>query len=302
MSKTAKIWLAVGAALVVLGSILFVGAMATCDWDFTKLSTVTYVTNTYKPRGEFDKISIDAATTEIELVLTDEEACRIVCVEAEKVKHSASVENGTLVIDTVDTRKWYDHICISLGTPKMTVYLPQSEYASLVIETNTGDITIARDFSFQTVEIEGDTSDLDCFASVADTMKVELSTGDIYVDTVTAGRLDLTTDTGDIKICSATVEQDVELETDTGAITLENVVAAGRLSVQSDTGDVRFEGSDAIRITVKTSTGDVSGTLRSEKVFITETSTGRISVPKTATGGTCEITTSTGDINIRIQQ
>ena len=302
MSKTAKIWLAVGAALVVLGSILFAGAMATCDWDFTKLSTVTYVTNTYKPRGEFDKISIDAATTEIEMVLTEEDACRIVCFEAEKVKHSASVENGTLVIDTVDTRKWYDHICISLGTPKMTVYLPQSEYASLQIETNTGDITIARDFSFQTVAVEGDTSDVDCFASVTNAMEVELSTGDIYVNATTVGHLDLTTDTGDIKIHSANVKQDVEIETDTGAITLKNVVAAGRLSAQSDTGDVRFEDSDAARITVKTSTGDVSGTLLSEKVFITETSTGRISVPKTATGGTCEITTSTGDISIRIQQ
>ena len=64
---------------------------------------------------------------------------------------------------------------------------------------------------------------------------------------------------------------------------------------------MRFENSDAAQISVKTSTGDVTGTLLSEKVFITETSTGTIRVPKTITGGKCEITTSTGNIKIDIK-
>lgn len=49
------------------------------------------------------------------------------------------------------------------------------------------------------------------------------------------------------------------------------------------------------------STGDVTGTLLSEKVFITETGTGSVNVPKTVTGGKCEIKTSTGDIQIEIR-
>ena len=83
---------------------------------------------------------------------------------------------------------------------------------------------------------------------------------------------------------------------------MKNVVATGTISIKSDTGDVRFEGSDAIEISVKTDTGDVTGTLLSEKVFITETATGRVNVPKTTSGGKCEITTETGDINISIKQ
>lgn len=62
-----------------------------------------------------------------------------------------------------------------------------------------------------------------------------------------------------------------------------------------------FDGSDAAEIYVRTSTGSVKGTLLSEKVFITETSTGSVSVPKTVTGGKCEIRTSTGDIQIEIR-
>ena len=51
---------------------------------------------------------------------------------------------------------------------------------------------------------------------------------------------------------------------------------------------------------VETDTGDVTGSLLSDKVFITKSDTGSIDVPKTVTGGKCEITTDTGDIKIEI--
>lgn len=302
MSKTTKIWLIIATALVALGAMIFVGVMAQYDWDFTKLSTVTYVTNTYEVSDEFDKISINVDTTEIEFAPTENETCSIVSFEAEQVKHSATAQNGTLIISTVDTRKWYDHICISLGSPKMTVYLPQNEYASLIIETDTGDINIPKDFAFDKIEIDGDTSDVSCFAPVANVLDIELSTGDIIIDSITADQIKLTATTGEIAVNSVTAKNNIDIETDTGTITLKNVVATGTISIKSDTGDVRFEGSDAIEISVKTDTGDVTGTLLSEKVFITETSTGSINVPKTTSGGKCEITTSTGDINISIKK
>ena len=71
--------------------------------------------------------------------------------------------------------------------------------------------------------------------------------------------------------------------------------------IERSTGDITFDGCDADTIKVKTSTGDVSGTLLTEKIFFTETSTGDIHVPKSMTGGACEITTDTGDIEISIR-
>ena len=321
MSKTTKIWLITATALVTLGAILFAGVMEQYDWDFTKLSTVTYVTNTYEVSDEFDKISINVDTTEIEFVPTENETCSIVSFQAEEVKHSVAVQNGTLIISTVDTRKWYDHICISLGSPKMTVYLPQAEYASLIIETDTGDVNIPKDFAFDKIEIDGNTSDVNCFSPVANVLDVELSTGDIIIDGITADQVKLTTTTGEIAVNSVTAKNNIDIETDTGkvklsnatcsnfvaesdtgTITLKNVMATDTISIESSTGDVRFEGSDANEISVRTDTGDVTGTLLSKKVFITETSTGRINVPKTTSGGKCEITTATGDINISTKQ
>ena len=65
-----------------------------------------------------------------------------------------------------------------------------------------------------------------------------------------------------------------------------------------DFPDVRFEGCDAGELSVRTDTGDVTGTLLSGKVFLVQSDTGRVEVPKTVSGGRCEIATDTGDILI----
>lgn len=319
MSDAVKIWLTVAAALVTLGLILFAGAMIENGWDFNKLGTVSYTTNIYDVDGDFESISIDVETTGIEFAPADNGRCKIVFFEDEKVRHSASVQNGTLVIDTVDTRKWYEHISFSFEQPKMTVYLPRNEYESLFIETDTGDIAIPKDFSFDTLKIDGDTSDVDCFASASHGIEIKLSTGGIRLEEIATEQLKLTTDTGRIQINTADIGANIAIETDTGkveltdtscndlyaesdtgSITLKNVIGAGSFTIESDTGDIVFDRSDAAEISVKTDTGDVTGTLLSDKVFLTETSTGRISVPKTITGGKCELKTSTGDIKIEV--
>ena len=78
------------------------------------------------------------------------------------------------------------------------------------------------------------------------------------------------------------------------------VIALESFSVKRSTGDVKFNSCDAAEIYVKTDTGDVNGTLLSDKVFITETGTGSINVPNSIVGGRCEITTDTGDIKIDV--
>lgn len=279
MSKSIKIWLIIALILTLLGASVFAIAMANYDWDFAKLNTDKYVTNTYNPDSEFDRISINVNTTDIKFALSEDGKCSIVCRESDKVKHSAFAQNGILIIEIEDTRRWYDHIGIFYENPNMTVYLPKTEYASLSVETNTGDVFIPKDFSFKTIDIDGDTSDIKCLA-FASNLEIETSTGDVNLDTVTADRISLSSDTGDIK--------------------LKSVVANNNIEIETDTGDVKFEGSDAKSISVETDTGDVTGTLLTPKVFFTESDTGRISVPKATTGGKCEITTETGDIKIDI--
>ena len=47
--------------------------------------------------------------------------------------------------------------------------------------------------------------------------------------------------------------------------------------------------------------GDIEGTLLTDKIFMAESDIGEVDVPKTTSGGRCEINTNTGDIDIEIK-
>lgn len=301
MSKTIKKWLITAASLTALGFIILIGAMAALDFDFSKISTLKYETNTYEVNGDFDKISIDVNITNIVFAQSDDESCQVVCFEAEKVKHSVRCTNGTLKIGVTDTRKWYDHFGISFASPKMTIYLPKSEYASLLIDTNTSDIDIPKSFSFNELEIETNTGNVDCIANISNSIKIESDTGDIGISSVSSKcDIDIKTDTGSIKLTDVNCTN-FSAESDTGNISLVNVIAEDGIYVESDTGNVKLKNSDASKLSIETDTGNVTGTLLSEKIFIAKSSTGRVKVPDTESGGKCEIRTATGNIKIDIQ-
>ena len=321
MKNGTKAWLITAALLIFIGCLLFAGIMTAVEWDFTELSTVNYVTNTYDISEEFDGIYMNTDTAHIEFMLSDDGECRVECYEEEDTGHSVTVKDNTLSVELTDRNFASGYIGINFGSPKITVYLPREEYGSLFIDEATGDIEIPDDFMFKNVDISLSTGDVDFSASVTDEVKIRTSTGNINVENISAGTLDLTVSTGRMNVFGATCDENVTVGVSTGkadltdikckniiskgttgSISLCNVIAEEKFSVERSTGDVIFESCDAANIYVKTNTGDVRGTLLSDKVFITDTGTGKVNVPKTISGGKCEIYTSTGDIDISIQK
>ncbi len=300
MGKKMKIWLIIAASLVVIGCIIFGGAMAMFKWDFTKLSTVKYDINDYEINEDYKNISISTKTADISFEPSGNLKTSVICHEQKNVKHLVSVQDGALVIEIVDTRKWYEHIGINFGTPKITVYIPQGEYGTLSVNASTGDVEIPEEFKFESMDVLVSTGNVTNYASASETIKIKTSTGKICVENVSAKTLDLSVSTGKTNLTEIKCDSVIS-SGNTGDISMKNVVAAEKISIKRSTGDVRFEGSDAAEIIVETDTGNVAGSLLTDKVFVTETSTGRISVPKTTSGGKCEITTSTGDIEIDIK-
>ncbi|MBE6718247.1 MAG: DUF4097 domain-containing protein [Ruminococcaceae bacterium] len=320
MNRSTKIWLIIAAFLVLLGLITFAVALSAYNWDFTKLSTVNYEINTQKISDSFTDISIKTDTSNIVFVPTDDRICKVVCYEEENAKHSVNVQNGTLTIKLVNKKKWYEHIGINFGEPNITVYLPNTEYNSLYINESTGDIEIPKSFIFKEINISTSTGNVKNYASAIDNVKIKTSTGDIIIDNMSAGTLELSVSTGDVVGKFITCNGDIKINVSTGNTNLEkikcksvisngstgniflkDVIAEEKFSIKRDTGYVKFEKCDASKIYVTTDTGNVTGSLLSDKVFIIETDTGNINVPKTSVGGRCEITTDTGDIKISIK-
>jgi len=320
MGKTAKLWLIIAACLVLIGCIIFGGIMNILGWDFSKLSTVQYETNHYEITETFSNISVETNTADIIFALSDDGKCRVECYEAVKEKHSVSVENDTLSIKRISKKAWYDYIGINFRSPKIKISLPKAQYTALSIRGKTGKVELSKDFQFESVEILLSTGDVRVSASASAAMKIKTTTGNILVENAVTGNLGLRVTTGKITVSDVVCGEELSVnvstgktdltnitckslhsEGDTGDISLTNVIASEKFQIERDTGDVIFTDSDASEIFVETDTGDVTGSLLSNKIFFAETDTGRVNVPKSTTGGRCQIETDTGDIKITVK-
>ena len=320
MSRSTKIWLIIATALVVSGIIMFGVLASMMNWNFMKLGTVKYETKNYELVESFKNICVNTDTAEVVFLPAEDGVCRVICYEPAKAKHTVSVSDETLFINITDERKWYDYIGITFSVPKITVYLPENEYSAATVKSSTGDVKMPVGFSFESLEIMASTGDVECRSDVKGMLKIALSTGDIELENISAGDVELSVTTGDIeidalrcdgniKICVSTGDADLENVScrsfassgDTGELTLSSVIATEDFNIQRSTGNVQLYGCDAETLFIKTSTGDVRGNLLSEKVFLTKTDTGKVKIPATKSGGSCEIRTTTGNIIIDIK-
>ncbi len=299
--KKAAIWLIIAVSLVLLGGIIFVGALYMAGWDFKALGNNNYKTNTVDIAKEFQRISVVSDTEDVVFALSKDGNCKVVFYERDNEKHSASVVDNTLLITNIEDKKWYEHISFfSFGTPKITVYMPQSEYDLLTVRESTGDVEIPKDFTFGGIDVSVSTGDINCFASAKDAININTSTGDIYAKDFSAKQVNISVSTGRTKL------QNIECDNlsssgSTGDIILKDVICKEKMTISRSTGDVKLLSSDSSELFIKTDTGDVAGSLLTNKVFITQSDTGEIDVPETLTGGKCKITTDTGDITISIE-
>lgn len=281
MKKRTKVWLIAAVSLILVGGILFTGVMTVLQWNFRKLSTDQYETNTYNITDAFTNISVDVTTADVVFAPSADGTVSVVCYEEIQAKHSVTVEGETLVIKAKDSRKWYQKIGFHLGGPKVTVYLPADAYGALTMKVTTGDITIPKAFSFTSVDLK-------------------VTTGDIIYSADVAGDVTLKATTGDVKVSSMTCRHFTATGT-TGDMMLRDVVATGAFFIKCSTGDVSFAACDAAELTVKTTTGDITGTLLTPKVFDAHATTGHVDVPPSTTGGKCKLNATTGDIKITIR-
>ena len=281
MAKRKKGWLIGATVLIATGMIIFVIVMSLNNWDFRKLSTVEYHSGIYYISEEFIDVYVKTNIADVNFEISENGECEVTVYEQENMRHTVEVKDGVLTINVVDNRKWYEHIGIAMGSPKITIYLPEKDYVSVMqVKTSTGDISI-KDMSVELIECKTSTGDINISnVTCVDSIKTKVSTGDIKITDTTCDKFSSDGSTGDIS--------------------MKNLIAADIISIERDTGDVKFNGCDGGEIFVETDTGDITGTLLTDKVFYAETDTGKVDLPKISTGGRCELESDTGDIKISI--
>ena len=279
-----------------------------------------YIEKNYSIDVDFNDILIEASISNVSLELSEDQWCRVICSENADFKYSVTVSENKLKILEIDNRSWIKKL-FTKQNRFITVYLPKSEYSSLEINAGVGNIKLPSDFAFNDIDVSLSVGDLVCNSSAAERVQIDSSTGNVIFENATFKHLTISLSTGNVSINDVNCAGDLSIDISTGRTQLNNVncnnlystgstgkinmkqvIAQNKINVERSTGDISFECCDAAELFVQTSTGDIEGSLNSPKVFVYSTSTGKVSLPKTTTGGKCELNTSTGDIAITINE
>ena len=292
----------------------------------------TTTTKTYEISEIYDTLNINVKDYDVNIYFSQED--KVVSMENKRVFISTEISEGTMNIKQNDTRKFYERI-INFSSNKLNLYLSKSSLKNLNIECSTGDLTINEGFdfdkisinsrtgnivvksdsknlilknttgnikinkelNFEDITINNSTGDIEV-SSNSDTLMITNTTGNIKIlDANIDGLTKIQTKTGDISLKNVT-SKSLEIELSTGDTVLENVNINGDFVMKGQTGDVKLISFDAANIDISITTGDIKGTIVSEKIFITNSKTGNVSVPETVTGGICKLKTTTGNIRI----
>lgn len=358
MKKAKKIAIIVAVSMIAVGFVSIVGSLAFVRFDATKLNTMEWETKTYAVEDSFTNISVQGGDATVSLVPATDGNCKVVCTENEVIYDKVAVVDNTLMIERVDESKWYNNIGLHFGEIEITVYLPESEYEALFIDNSSGRIDVQGDFTFAEAEVMNSSGKIEFTADVNGALKIENTSGGIYVgdnsveslsvkgtsgsievmnvvamgdvevngssggidvSKVECANLSVANSSGSLRLSEIVANGDVNVEGTSGGVHIDDVecanltgsnssgkinctdvIATGDINLKNSSGGIALEACDAANLKLSATSGSIRGTLLTEKIFQADATSGSVDVPKTTSGGVCEVTTTSGSIKMSI--
>lgn len=302
MKKSKKILITVAVILVAVGMICGFCGIYSLGFNFNEISTSDFVTHTYTVEDDFTNIIIEDAASNINFYKSNDDKCRVLCDEREKVTHTVVNENNTLTVRVKDERNWFERINIGffVSDMRVSVYLPKNKYDSLNAASMSGDIDVANEFTFDNAKVGSISGDVSVKADVKQELNISSTSGDVIINNISATEcINASSVSGEIDL-SNVKGKEIFANTISGGVMLTDTVASQKLKANSTSGEINLKRCDAKNIVLDTVSGEISGTLLSNKQFITETTSGTVNVPQCVSNEECRITTVSGEIYIEI--
>ena len=302
MKKSKKILITVAVILIAVGMICGFCGIYSLGFNFNEISTSDFVTHTYTVDDDFTNIVIEDAASNINFYKSNDDKCRVLCDEREKVTHTVVNENNTLTVRVKDERNWFERINIGffVADMRVSVYLPKNKYDSLNAASMSGDIDVANEFTFDNAKVGSISGDVSVKADVKQELNISSTSGDVIINNISATEcINASSVSGEIDL-SNVKGKEIFANTISGGVMLTDTVASQKLKANSTSGEINLKRCDAKNIVLDTVSGEISGTLLSNKQFITETTSGTVNVPQCVSNEECRITTVSGEIYIEI--
>ncbi len=315
MKNSTKIILIVSAALFFAG-IVMVCVFCALGGSF---DTQGLQEKTHSVYGTVTDVKVTLRGTDFLLEPSPDGTVYARCKEAENITFTVENKDGTLSVTENDNRKWYEFIGISLQPQTVTLYLPAGEYGNLTVETSAGRIKCWESFIFENAVLTASSGSVECYAAVKRTLQAETSSGKIEVKnadadkvllTASSGRIilsdsepslaELTSSSGSINLRDVTCSTLIAAAT-SGRISLDRTVAQNSLWAKTTSGAIQLQRCDASSLDLEATSGLISATLLTGKVYNVSTGSGSAKYPASdLDGGVCNVTTTSGSVKITV--
>lgn len=235
-------------------------------------------------------IELRCKSADITLSPAEDDCLRVI--STGNASYSAMAEDGLLTVE--GEGRPFD----LFGNDSLALYLPSGLYERIEAQLSSGDIA-ARGIQTGSLSAKTTSGSIALTDVTADESRLETTSGSLRVFASNPGNCMGTVTSGDISFDGCRFAA-AELKTTSGGIRLADVRAEGVLKLTTGSGSISLENGDAETLEIETGSGDVRGTLCTEKIFVARSSSGRIDVPEGVSGGICRVRTGSGDISLKL--
>ena len=266
MKKSKIILITISLVCILIGAGMMAGAYFSMVNDASsQLAAAEFQEKTHTITEPFTKLNIQTISSSIEILPASDGTCRIVCDDNEKLYHSFSITESAqgvqLNINQHDDWQWYEMLygLYRVDELKVQIYLPEAEYELLHANSASGDITVAPDFRFQTV---------DTYTSSGNTKLTDLHAGHLAVHSIS----------GDLILRNLEMTEDAYIDSTSGFMQIENLKATN-ITTRSSSGGTALENisSNYLRATSVSGEIRVMGSSFCDTSFF-ETSSGNVEI------------------------
>ncbi len=277
MKQGKKIACIVAGCMTVFGGLMGVATAAATHFDVAKLSRERFTESSYVWDDSFFVLHVEADCDDVQILPSDNDQCRVVCPESEKVSYRLEQVDDTLYVRRVDSRRWYDMIGFFWRPEgsKVKVYLPvlkgvygDSSRASLQVKTTSGNIEVAAEGNFREQELRSSSGSITVDHSGISHMEIsvgdsscvtaETTSGDIAIRRLRGGTLSATSTSGDVEVDEVNYEE-IHLASTSGDIKAQKIGSScDSLSVTTTSGDIEMQDISTQDCTLYSVSGEIS--------------------------------------------
>lgn len=306
MKKATKIALITAAVLIVLGLILAALVFASSDpfsaYQNAGSGTIDIEHKDQQITEAFDSIEITDVPCDVQILPSTDGKCSVSYTDSRLFTHEIRVKDGTLTIQYKDISTWMDNLfTIYTGELYVNVYLPENAYEELDIQTTSGNVRVAEDFTFEQAELSSTSGDITFLGGTTDELELSTTSGSVEVSGADHQRLDASSTSGQVTLSGLTAQK-LSASSVSGDVRLENVTVLDHTDLETTSGDIILDRLESGTLSASAVSGSISGTTTSPKDFDADTVSGNIRLPDPdATAGRWDLSTTSGSIHIEVK-